>query len=141
VFRTFTGSTLATVLITLIAVKHLALGFCLCNEELFITECPCSCFAEPAEPPCCCEEETPEECPAEAPCDECIVAISLDTGDFLWSADAFDPAQQTGTPVATPETLFLSTLHTSNFAAICAPIRGSPPSGPPLFLRTTVLRL
>lgn len=125
-------------LITLIAVKHLALGFCLCNEEIFVAECPCSCFAEPAAPPCCCEEE---EAPAEAPCDDCIVAISLDAGDFLWSADAFDPAQQDGTDLSPAITPFLATLHADQCARFSAPIRGSPPSGPPLFLRTTVLRL
>lgn len=132
---------MAAVLITLIAVKHLALGFCLCNEELFVTECPCACFAEPAEPPCCSEEKTPEECPSEGPCDDCIVAISLDAGDFLWNSDAFDPGQQGGTTIATAETPYLSSLHVERISTLGAPIRGSPPGGPPVFLRTTVLRL
>ena len=129
---------MAVVLITLIAVKHLALGFCLCNEELFVTECHCSCFAAPTAAPCGCEEEAP---PAEQPCNDCIVAISLDAGDFLWTADAFDPAQQKGTDLSPTTTPFLSTLHADNCIRLSAPIRGSPPGGPPLFLRTTVLRL
>ena len=136
--RNFTGSTLAAVLITLIAVKHLALGFCLCNEEIFVAECHCCCFDEHTETPCCAEEE---DAPAEEPCNDCIVAISLDAGDFLWTADAFDPSQQRGTDIAPPETPFLSNLHANEFATLGAPIRGSPPGGPPVFLRTTVLRL
>ena len=129
---------MAVALITLIAVKHLALGFCLCNEELFVSDCSCCCMEHAAEPSCCSEEEPT---PAEDPCRDCIIAISLDAGDFLWSANTFDPAPQDVTTVAPPETPFASNLHANQFAQLREPIRGSPPSGPPLFLRSTVLRL
>lgn len=137
--RTWTGSILAAVLIILIAVKHLALGFCLCNDEIFVTECPCACFAAPGDPPCNGRER--EEVPTESPSDDCIVAISLDAGDFFWNTDTFHPSQQPGNSVGPAEAPCVSPLHTGRVDALGAPTRGSPPAGLPAFLRTTVLRL
>ena len=136
--RTFTGSALAFVLIAIIAVKHLALGFCLCQDELYVNECACECAAAEAQVPACCDDE---ECPVEEPCNDCMVAISLDTGDFLWNADSFQSAAPSETALAPAETPFVSNLHTADVASLGAPVGGSPPGGPPVFLRTTVLRL
>lgn len=139
VLRKLTGSTFAVVLIAIIAVKHVALGFCLCTSEFFVAECPCTCELSPAETCCPCEQE---KAPAKEPCNDCTIPISLDVGDFLWSADAFLPGAQATLDLSAPVADSRKHLAPTRVIVLRQPIRGSPPGGPPPgLLRTTILRL
>ena len=137
--RKLTGSGFAIVLIAIIAVKHVALGFCLCTHEYFVSDCPCTCATLPTSSCCPCEEE---ESPAEEPCRDCSVPVSLDVGDFLWAADTFSLPAQTGPDLALAADRFHDQLPPGRILSLKDSIRGAPPAGPPPhLLRTTVLRL
>ena len=136
--RKLTGSALAIALIAIIAVKHVSLGFCLCKDEFFVSDCPCTCDTTAVES-CSCDEEQE---PVNAPCDDCTVPVSLDAGDFLWTADSFSPLDQATTPVALPSACFNDTVQPGCIIGREHSTRGSPPGWPPPhLLRTTVLRL
>ena len=60
----------------------MALGFCLCNETLFIGKDPC---AQLEESEACCPSCGEEQ----KPCDDCVVPITLEVSDYLWTADSY----------------------------------------------------
>lgn len=139
--RRISGSGFAVVLIAIIAFKHAALGFCLCQEQLILSNCDCP-HEAPATAPAscgCCEEETAEAQPD--PCHDCVVPITIETGDFLWSAASFSPLEQENAPLPPFSLPHHDALAKPCVIAASGPARGSPPPGPPLFLRTQVLRL
>lgn len=132
--RSFKGSSLACVFMALIAVKHAALGFCLCNQEFFLSNCGCEAPASHEDCSDC------GGCPLE-PCDSCEVPVPIDVADFIWSADQLDPKAP-----AFPATLHpgprSETLRDACAVPAASAIRGSPPgTRRPLFLLTSTLRL
>ncbi|NNC87766.1 MAG: hypothetical protein HKN82_04810 [Akkermansiaceae bacterium] len=130
--RRWKGSGLALVLVALVALKHAALGFCLCSDQFFLSDCDCSQVAPAA---CACDD-----CPA-TPCDDCVVVVSVDIDDFLWATDPFAPKEQASIDLAPPATPFADFTRGTALASTAMPIRGSPPGTPPLYLLTSVLRL
>lgn len=83
-FRRLSSCLLIAFLTVLVGVKDLALGFCLCEETLFIGQNPCS-QTTSFECCSCCETEAP----AELPCDDCVVKVQLEVEDYLWSEAGF----------------------------------------------------
>ncbi|MDA0767089.1 MAG: hypothetical protein O3A92_09745 [Verrucomicrobia bacterium] len=135
--RKLAGSGFAFALIAIVALKHVALGFCLCQAQ-FITNPDTCCAKHAAEPSCCCEVEAP---PADDPCKDCAVDLEIEVGDFLWDADHFSPPDQAGLPMVVP-TLDLPTFALQpQTLAFAHPVRSSPPGLPPLYIRQSVLRL
>lgn len=126
-------------MILLIALRIPALAFCECEQEITLSN-HASCQQDAAEETssCACCETVAEE----PPCENCIVVLSLDPGDFNWSSNTFEPKEVTGGPLAHPAGL-QDDLPPRPIATLSAgSIRGSPPSGPfPAYLRTQVLRL
>ena len=136
-FRKLAGSSLALALIAIVAMKHVALGFCLCQEQIVTNPDTC---CQPAEAiQTCCGSEAEE--PTPAPCDDCIIDLEIEVSDFLWSSDEFSPAKEIGTPVAVPTGDLASIPGRVAVFTTAAPVRGSPPGLPPLYLRQSVLRL
>jgi len=135
--RKLAGSSLALALIAIVALKHVALGFCLCQAQFITNPATCCAVHDPA-PACCCEEE---KIPADNPYKDCVVDLEIEVGDFLWNADQFSPADQVGLPIVLP-TLDLPTFALQpQTLAFAHPVRGSPPGLPPLYIRQSVLRL
>lgn len=135
--RKLAGSGFALALIAIVAMKHVALGFCLCQAQVVTNPSTCCTEHDPV-PVCCCDET---EKPATDPCKDCVVELELEVGDFLWSTDEFTPADEIGTPIVVP-TGDLATIPGRPVELTAhAPVRGSPPGLPPLYLRQSVLRL
>lgn len=134
--RKFAGSSFAAALLTLMVMKNVVLGFCLCQDQ-FIQDRDTCCAELAAEPACCCENE---EAPP-VPCKDCIIDLQLEVGDFHWSADAFSPADQVATLLPPPFTAQAEAFLPQTIVAFDHPVRGSPPGSPPLYLRQSVLRL
>ena len=86
-FRRLSSFVLIALLTVLIGVKDLALGFCVCEEALFLGHDPCE---EKASPSCgdCCQSEESQQ----TPCDDCVIPIKLEVEDYLWSCDSFATA-------------------------------------------------
>lgn len=109
-------------MIAIIALRIPAFGYCLCNEEVFLSSDPCA-HQQAESCPCC-----PDEAPSPKPdCEDCVLVLSLDPGDFSWSAPTFSPAPQLAAPIALP-----SGLQDDPFLGLAANpsrlgIRGSPP--------------
>lgn len=128
-------------MIIIIALKHAALGFCLCQEEFTHAGMTCDCAESVA------VESTCGCCPTEQgavgapPCDDCVVEVSVDPGEFLWSAQTFEPSDEIGSALTVPTAIENLRSRALATGPSFAPLRGSPPGGPPLFLRTRVLRL
>lgn len=140
--RRVSASSFALVMVAIIALRIPALGFCLCEHDLIINGgfcCPTA--AQPAATPsshcdCC------PEAPVPSPCDDCVVVLSLDPGEFLWTAHSFSPAPPHATPVLLPVGLQDEILLPATPASLTGLIRGSPPSGDlAASSRTEVLRL
>ena len=130
-------------MILIIALKHTALGFCLCQQEFTTAGSGCDCAQEEAaaEASCgCCPDESNDNS-APVPCDDCMVEVSVDPGDYLWSSKAFEPTDEIGIPLALP--IDREALHAGKRSVprTLAPARGSPPGSPPLYIWTRVLRL
>ena len=130
-------------MVALVALRLPVLGFCLCQNDLVLNSGTC-----------CSEPESHlvqgscgscKECSANlepAPCDDCVVVLSLDPGDFIWSATQFSPAAPSAVPLAAPAGSRDDVLLKSQVALAAGPIRESPPPGSsPLSMRTQVLRL
>ncbi len=131
------GFVIAMVLI--VAMKHAALGFCLCSQTIVLNDCECHASVHPGEDTggCCSNED-----PAPDPRDDCVVLFSLDPGDFLWNAGS-EPRPTLTCPALNPaakgDFSRLAPVAGQRFAPPDA--RGSPDHGVPLFLRNGVLRL
>jgi hypothetical protein len=128
-------------MIALIALRLPVLGFCLCENDVILNGGAC------------CEEAATEQsscgsCPEilcqteKKPCRDCVVILSLDPGDFQWTASQFSPSKEDPTPLDLPLN-FCDDLPPKLTSRQCAaPIRGSPLLGNvPLYLRIQVLRL
>ena len=135
-------------MVLLIALRLPALGFCLCQNDLVLNGSPCCTgpmgSSAPVSSSSC---QGCESCPLTdsgpcTPCEDCVVVLSLDPGDFLWSSGEGSPSQEEGAPPSfsrAAEAGFSPPLRVSLPAGL---IRGSPPPGAFLaFLRTQVLRL
>jgi hypothetical protein len=135
--RKLAGSGFAAVLLAIMALKHVALGFCLCQSQ--ITTDPADCCAITAvEPACCCKVD---QLPEEAPCKDCVIELDLEVSEFWWSTDTFAPADQLHEPVSVPSLAQWDTAVDSRLNEFDRPVRGSPPGLPPVYLRHSVLRL
>ena len=134
--RKFAGSSFAAALLTLMVMKNVVFGFCLCQDQFILDRDTC-CAEMAAEPVCGCENgDTPA-----VPCKDCVIDLQLEVGDFHWSADEFSPADQIATflpPFFIEQTSVFPPLVTLR---LDPPVRGSPLGSPPLYLRQSVLRL
>jgi len=139
--RNFTGSSLACLLFAVIAMKQVALGFCLCDASYFVDSCECheATPADVCQAGCCGDHhEDSEEAPA--PCDDCETSISLDTGDFLWAPlDDLSPNIEVS-DLPAPLTSFKAVLGHSLQSTV-SPRGSPPPDSCALFLRYQSLRL
>lgn len=139
--RNFTGSSLALLLFAVIAMKQVALGFCLCEAAYFVDSCECHelAAADVCEAGCGGDHhEDSEEAPA--PCDDCATSVSLDTGDFLWTPlDDLSPDIEVS-DLPAPFTSFKAVLGHS-FQSTITPRGPPPPDSCALFLRHQSLRL
>ncbi|MFP6867675.1 MAG: hypothetical protein VCA35_17165 [Roseibacillus sp.] len=139
--RKISGSGFALAMIAIIALRLPVLGFCLCESDvIFNGEVCCDQAAtQQSSCGCCSEVVTVSE---EEPCRDCVVVLSLDPGDFQWSAAQFSPAQEDGATVALPVGLQDDLLPKSHPGQIAGSIRGSPPLGSSaVYFRSQVLRL
>ncbi len=141
VLRRISGSGFALAMVVLIALRLPALGFCLCEHHLVLNSGACCVEAAAVEQSGC--EHCVELSQAEtAPCRDCVVILSLDPGEFNWSARQFTPAQQDGTPLPIPAGYQDLLLPAPLPGTIAGPLSGSPPPGDSgIYLRTQVLRL
>ena len=137
--RNFSGSILALLLLAVIAMKQVALGFCLCETSYFFESCEChesGCDLGPCHQSH--DEETPE---APAPCDDCEITFSLDTGAYFWSSPS-EPHQDVESEDLTPQ--LAHDLHLPSFSVLVrehTSPRGSPPTARALYLRHQSFRL
>ena len=81
-FRRLSSLVLITFLTVLVGAKDLALGFCLCDQSLFLGKDPC---AENATECATCQDC----CAEEEPCDDCVVPVQLEVEDYLWTSDSY----------------------------------------------------
>ncbi|MGJ8723550.1 MAG: hypothetical protein ACSHYB_03245 [Roseibacillus sp.] len=121
-FRRLSSLVLITFLTILVGAKDLALGFCLCEDALFLGKDPCSKTA-PACSSCdhCCEEK-------EEPCDDCVVPLQLEVEDYLWSNDSY----HFHTPVVAETEASFTAASLKSFPALQShptPIEPPPPQG------------
>lgn len=128
-------------MIMLIALRLPVLGFCLCENHVIVNDGNCC-------PEVICEQSTCDSCPESKvqtgiePCSDCVVVLSLDPGDFQWSAAQFSPAEEDATPLPVPVSFHDDLFPKATSFSSAAPIRGSPPLGNfAISLRTQVLRL
>ncbi|MDE0826984.1 MAG: hypothetical protein OSA48_09275 [Akkermansiaceae bacterium] len=135
--RKLAGSSFAAALIALMVMKHVVLGFCLCQSAFVANPATC-CNEHSLEQSCACCA-TPET-PAEEPCKDCVIDLHLDVEDFVWNADEFTPADQLVALLPAPS-IPLSFATASSISTITKPVRGPPPGRVPIYLRQSVLRL
>lgn len=138
-FRRFAGSSFAAALLAIMVMKHVVLGFCLCQEQFVTHDDKATCCTIIVTTLSCGGDE--DESPAADPCKDCVVDIQLEVNDFLWDGDEFSPANEMGAPLAVPVSPFHSMEASGLVRTLRPPMRGPPPGTPPLDLRTRVLRL
>lgn len=133
-FRRVSSLVLISLLTILVGVKDLALGFCLCEESLFLGKDPCSAVLDDhSRCTTCCSEK-------EEPCDDCVVPVQLEVEDYLWANDShLFQAPPLSEPEVTPSTRerFLSPPTKSYPPAFEPP----PPLGRDLLIRQRRLLL
>lgn len=105
-------------MIALIALRLPVLGFCLCENDVILNGDSCCEEAATGQSSCgCCPEILRQT--EKKPCRDCVVILSLDPGDFQWTASQFSPSKEDLTPLDLP----------INFATSCLPSR--PPTSVP----------
>ena len=141
--RGVSGSGLTLAMIFLIVLRIPALGFCLCQQDITLNNGACcydaSSLANFPSNANCCSSTTEETVKA---CQDCVVLLSLDPGDFNWSGppSRFEkPTKSSGTfPIG------IQNLIQTKQSRLILPgaTRGSPPPEPiPVLRRTGILKL
>ena len=127
-------------MILLIVLRIPAFAFCVCEQHVILNNgacCPEQSAAQ-AQDYSCCPTETPA---AQEPCRDCVIVISLDPGDFNWSADSSQARHIAEAPAALPAG-FQNDLPPATRVSLHGSIRGSPPLEPfPVPQWARVLRL
>ena len=131
-------------MVVIIALKHAALGFCLCDQQFTLDHCTCldPQPVEAIEPACgCCPEADLSDPIPPEPCKDCMIQVSVDPGDFLWASDPVPTPGTDGITISLPSGFGDEVRPSHHEDPVGTPIRGSPPNRTPLYLRTQVLRL
>jgi hypothetical protein len=166
-FRKFTAMTFILVMAMVITLKHPVLGYCLCLDAYFTSDCKCQFEqAEQAAKPSvnestpsncssCCGTEavdnhqaTTEKNPSDSslPCDDCVKQLVVEVGDYVWHGSGQLPANSEfpipNIPFATKHLSWSSNLTFYSPMSI----RGDPPPGLhdsdiPHYLSHSVMRL
>ena len=134
-----TGSSLTLAMIALIVLRIPALGFCPCAQDLTLNNGLCCHEDSSLADSDCCSSEASETVNL---CQDCLIVLSLDPGDFNWSGSQAQLPNLKEAPAALPAGI------QSNFQPGQSPLflngfsRGSEPPGRPVVLRQTgILRL
>ena len=140
--------TFILVMAMVITLKHPVLGYCLCLDAYFTSDCKCS-FEQAAKPSV--NESTPSNCSSccgteaadnhqattekntsnppnsSVPCDDCVKQLVVEVGDYVWHGSGQLPASSEfpipNTPFATKDLSWTSNLTFYSPLSI----RGDPP--------------
>ena len=139
--RRVSGSGFAIAMILLIALRIPAFAFCACDQQVILNNgacCPDQPTAQAQECGCC-----PAETAARSePCRDCVIVISLNPGDFNWSAESSQAKRVEEAPPVLRAGFQDDLRPDLSRASLHGSIRGSPPLEPfPVLLQIQVLRL
>ena len=128
-------------MILLIALRIPAFAFCECQQNVTLNNGAC-CVEEVSEESDCGCCHMGESLEAIVPCNnDCLHVLSVDPGNFLWSAKAFQAQADDAIDHPVWHQSKVDLLPHGEHTTRKLPIRGSPPTTFLAHLRTQVLRL